>query len=255
MENSMLLHRLETAHQDLRETQERLIQGEKMAILGEMSASIAHELRNPLVPIGGFAERLARLAPEGSREQEYSEIITREVRRMEEMLSNILAFSKQQMLCFTDCLITEVIEEALALEAEALALSGIEIVREIDEALPVIRCDDQKLRQVLINLITNSRQAMTEGGTLTLRARRGTLRGEEAVEVEVEDRGGGISREVLRNIFSPFFTTKEKGTGLGLSISHRIIEHHRGEIEVKNRERGVVFIIRLPAHPEGASQH
>ena len=95
MENSMLLHRLESAHQDLRETQERLIQGEKLAVLGEMAASVAHELRNPLVSIGGFAQRLCRHAPDGSRDKEYAGIITREVRRMEEMLANILAFSKK----------------------------------------------------------------------------------------------------------------------------------------------------------------
>ncbi len=108
---------------------------------------------------------------------------------------------------------------------------------------------------MLINLITNARQAMPEGGRLVLRAKRGKLRGESAVDLEVEDTGGGISNEVLRNIFNPFFTTKEKGTGLGLSISHRIIEHHRGEIEVKNREQGAAFILHLPTNPNFTSQH
>jgi signal transduction histidine kinase len=255
MENSMLLHRLETAHQDLRETQARLIQGEKMATLGEMAASIAHELRNPLVPIGGFAERLGRLARPGTCEEEYTDIIIREVRRMEEMLANILIFSKKQMLCFSECRIDDIIEDALHLEAESLVHAGIKVEQEIAADLPTLQCDDQKLRQVLINLITNARQAMPDGGTLTLRAGRGKLRGEDALEVEVEDSGGGISGEVLRNLFNPFFTTKEKGTGLGLSISHRIIEHHRGEIEVKNRGQGVVFILRLPTNPNFTSQH
>ncbi len=254
MENSMLLHRLQTAHQDLRETQARLIHGEKMATLGEMAASISHELRNPLVPIGGFAERLARMAADGSREKEYAQIITREVRRMEDLLANILAFSKKQMLCFGACEIASVIEEAIDMAADSLDRGKIAVTTEFAGDLPVIQCDQQKLRQVLINLITNARQAMSAGGRLVLRASRGTLRGEDAVDVEVEDTGGGISSEVLRNIFNPFFTTKEKGTGLGLSISHRIIEHHRGEIEVKNRERGVVFILRLPANPNFTSQ-
>lgn len=246
MENSMLLHRLETAHQNLRETQDKLIQGEKMALLGEMAASIAHELRNPLVPIGGFAQRLARMVPAGSREQEYTGIITREVGRMEEMLSNILAFSKKQMLCFGECRLTGVIEAALELEKDGLARAAILVIKEIAPDLPVIQGDDQKLRQVMINLIANARQAMPDGGTLTLRAYGSTLRGAPAAAIEVEDSGGGISPEILRNMFNPFFTTKEGGTGLGLSISQRIIEHHRGEIEVRNRQRGVVFIIRLP---------
>lgn len=246
IENSMLLHRLETAHHDLRETQERLIQGEKMAVLGEMSASITHELKNPLVSIGGFAHRLSRAAPPGSKNHEYAAIIAREVRRMEEMLSNVLAFSKKHMLCLTECRLPEIIEEALYLEADALDSASIELEKEIAGDLPTVKGDEQKLRQVLINLISNARQAMKYGGVLTIRAYRSTLRGDEAVAVDVEDTGGGIPADILRNIFNPFFTTKGKGTGLGLSISHRIVEHHHGEIEVQNRENGVVFTLRLP---------
>ena len=246
MENSMLVRRLESARADLQETQERLIHGEKMAVLGEMSASVAHELRNPLVSIGGFAQRLARIAEAGTREQEYGAIIAREVKRMEEMLTNILAFSKKQMFCFSGCRIAAMIEEALQLEEDALRRQNIELKKEIVHNLPAIQGDEKKLQQVLINLIANARQAMPNGGLLSIRACRTTLRGDRAVAVKVEDTGGGISNEVMRNIFNPFFSTKEEGTGLGLSISHRIVEHHRGEIEVQNREKGALFILRLP---------
>jgi len=251
MENSMLLDRLETAHQNLRETQERLIQGEKMAVLGEMAASVTHELRNPLVAIGGFAQRLNRVTS-GTREKEYAAIIAREVKRMETMLSNILDFSKKEMLCFGECHLPRVIEEALTLEYDALLHGSVQLVTEIAEPLPVIQGDEQKLRQVMINLIANARQAMSTGGVLTIRAYRSTLRGDAAVTVEVEDTGGGIPAEILRNIFNPFFTTKEGGTGLGLPISHRIVEQHRGRIEVKNRARGAVFILRLPVRADDA---
>ncbi len=250
MENSMLVHRLETAHQELRDAQDRLIQGEKMAILGEMAASVVHELRNPLIPIGGFAERLSRILPEGGRENEYASIIAKEARRMEEMLTNILGFSKKQMLCISVCRLEQVLEDALALEIEAIGLASICLKWEVPSSLPPVKCDEKKLKQVLINLLTNARQAMEEGGTLTVRAARCYLRGEEAVAVEIEDTGGGISVEIMHNIFNPFFTTKEKGTGLGLSISRRIIEQHGGEIEVRNREAGVVFTLRLPTAPE-----
>ena len=246
MENSMLLHRLETAHMDLRETQERLIHGEKMAVLGEMAASVTHELRNPLVSIGGFAQRLAKITSAETKEHEYASIIAREVRRMEEMLSSILAFSKKHLLSLTECRVADIVEEALYLEADILDRDAVRLVREVDPELPAIKGDEQKLRQVVVNLIANARQAMPGGGILTVRAYRTTLRGDEAVAVEVEDTGGGIPPEVMRNIFNPFFTTKGKGTGLGLSISHRIIEHHHGEIEVENRERGAAFILRLP---------
>lgn len=248
MENSMLVHRLESTYQDLRETQERLLQGEKMAVLGEMAASVAHELRNPLVSIGGFAQRLARITSAESREHEYSSIIAREVRRMEEMLANILAFSKKQMLCFADCNVAGIVEEALAMEADALRRGAVSLETEIAGGLPVIQGDEQKLRQVVVNLITNARQAMPEGGRLTVRIYPASLRGDRAVAVEVEDTGGGIPAEVMRNIFNPFFTTKDEGTGLGLSISHRIVEHHRGEFEVQNREDGALFILRIPVN-------
>lgn len=246
MENCLLLHRLEESHRDLRETQERMIQGEKMAALGETAASVTHELRNPLVSIGGFAQRLCKIAVEGTREKEYSEIIVREVRRMEEMLGNILAFSRKQMLCIDDCQIEAIIEETLFLEEESLLRSSVITVCEIAENLPAIRGDEQKLRQVLVNLIANARQSMSSGGKLTVRAYQTFLRGDQAVAVEVEDTGGGIPADVMRNIFNPFFTTRESGTGLGLSIVHRIIEHHHGDIEVQNREKGALFILRLP---------
>jgi len=103
-------------------------------------------------------------------------------------------------------------------------------------------------------LTINARQVMNEGGVLTVSARAGSLRGEKAVVVEVGDTGGGIKPEVMRNIFNPFFSTFAKGTGLGLSISHRIIEHHHGQIEVVNSDKGARFIVSLPVvPPAGAS--
>ncbi|MEZ4483150.1 MAG: ATP-binding protein [Syntrophotaleaceae bacterium] len=245
MENSLLVQRLEESHRHLRETQEQMIQGEKMAALGETAASVTHELRNPLVSIGGFANRLADLLPADSKEGEYSQIIVREVRRMEEMLGNILGFSKKQMLCLTDCKLVGILDEVLALEAEPLQRASIAVNKEICRDLPPIKGDEQKLRQVLLNLVSNARQTMAGGGTLTVRAYGTVLRGDPAVALEVEDSGGGIEPAVMRNIFNPFFTTRQSGTGLGLSIVHRIIEHHHGDIEVQNGERGARFIIRL----------
>lgn len=249
MENSMLLNRLETSHRDLRETQERLIQGEKMAALGETAASVTHELRNPLVSIGGFARRMARSLPEGSQFREYSDIIVREVRRMEEMLTNILGFSKKQMLCIADCDLIKVIEEVVVLEEDALREANVRLVREFSDDIAVIQGDEQKLRQVMVNLIDNARQAMRVGGVLIIRVYWASLRGDRAVAIEIEDTGGGIPANILRNIFNPFFTTRKQGTGLGLPIVHRIIEHHQGEIEVQNTERGARFVLILPENP------
>ena len=111
--------------------------------------------------------------------------------------------------------------------------------------------DCRQLRQVFLNLMINARQVMHDGGTLTVRANLGKLRGDQALVVEIEDTGGGISPDVMRNIFNPFFSTFAKGTGLGLSISHRIVAHHHGEIEVINAERGARFIVSLPLVQQG----
>jgi len=173
------------------------------------------------------------------------------VQRMERLLSDILAFSKKNMLCYTEFRLEEVVEDALAAAGDLLFRCGIETKVEIDRDLPAIRGDDKKLRQVVINLVDNARQAMeATGGELTVRAYPCRLRGATAVALEIVDTGGGISLEVLRNIFNPFFTTKAEGTGLGLPICHRIVEHHRGEIEVQNRERGAAFVVRLPVTGE-----
>jgi signal transduction histidine kinase len=253
LENARLLHRLEGAHRELREVQEQLIQGEKLAVLGEMAAQVAHELRNPLVSVGGFAQRLVKLDLGNERAAEYAAIIAREVRRLEEMLGNILAFSKKQLICLEPCDLNALVAEALELEAVVRQSAGIALALEVVAPLPQVAGDCRQLREVLLNLLANARQAMPKGGTITLRADHCTLRGEDAVAIEVEDTGGGISAEIIRNIFNPFFSTHPKGTGIGLSISHRIVEQHHGEIEVLNGVAGARFIVRIPLQPPGVA--
>ena len=252
LDNAGLVKRLEMAHDNLKDIQEQLIHGEKMAVLGEMAAQVAHELRNPLVSIGGFSRRLARQELADPQAREYAGIIAREVSRMEEMLGNILAFSKKQLVCLENCSIGELLHEVFDLEAEYYQRQKITLVSELAETLPQVVGDCRQLRQVFLNVMINARQVMSDGGVLTVRASVGTLRGDKAVLVEIEDTGGGISPVVMRNIFNPFFSTFAKGTGLGLSISHRIIAHHHGEMEVINGEKGACFIISLPLVQPGA---
>lgn len=248
-ENARLVRRLEQTHEELREAQERLFHGEKLAVLGEMAAQVAHELKNPLVSIGGFAQRLERRDLGEPRANEYAAIIAREVRRMEEMLGNILAFSKKQLVCLEECDLVGLLGEALELEEEPARRKGILVEQEILGDIPIITGDCRQLRQVLLNLLINARQAMPQGGRIMIRVLRGMLRGREGVAIEIEDTGGGIPSELIRNIFNPFFSTNPKGTGLGLSISHRIVAQHHGELEVVNGEQGARFIVRLPVQP------
>ena len=246
LDNAQLLQRVETAHQNLQEAQEQLLQREKLATIGEMSATIAHELKNPLVSVGGFARRLTKSLVPGDSSFKYAEIIQQETERLEKMLDNILAFSKQRLFCISEYRMEEVVERAVALEEEKLQQADIELQLEQERDLPLLQGDAEQLEQVLINLIANARQAMPNGGALKVRILRSRLRGEPAVRVEVLDSGSGIPPKQMRNIFNPFFSTKEEGTGLGLPISHRIIEHHQGEIGAINTAAGACFSIILP---------
>lgn len=249
LETALLVQRLENAHNELRETQEELIQGEKLATIGEMAASVAHELKNPLVVVGGFAQRLMRITEEESQARQYSAIIVREVGRLEEMLANILAFSRKSVACLSLCDPSHIVYDALALGQGNANREGVVYEVSVEENLPQMQGDEQKIRQVLVNLLNNARQTLDGKGTITFRARRGMLRGDEAVVFEVADTGGGISSSVIRNIFNPFFTTRDKGTGLGLSIAQRIVEQHHGHIEVQNSEQGARFRVSIPLHP------
>jgi signal transduction histidine kinase len=245
LDNASMVKRLELAHANLREVQDELIHGEKMASLGEMAAQVAHELRNPLVTVGGFARRLAKQELVDPRANEYAGIIAREVERLEQMLGNILDFSKKQLVCLEPCRIDELLRETVELEEEPCRQQGVDVELKLTP-LPEIMGDCRQLRQVFLNLVINARQAMGEGGRLLVAAEAATLRGEPVVTVSVEDTGGGISPQVMRNIFNPFFSTHSEGTGLGLPVSHRIVTHHHGTIEVINVAGGARFVVTLP---------
>lgn len=248
LDNAQLLQRIESAHSNLREAQDLLLQKEKLATIGEMSASIAHELKNPLVSVGGFARRLTRTLEPESSGHKYAEVIQQETERLEKMLDDILSFSKQRLLCIHEYRLESVLDKALFLEGDKLQQAGINLKLELADNLPLMQGDAEQLEQVFINLIANAGQAMKEGGELRIGSQFSLLRGDPAIRIEISDTGGGIPAKLMRNIFNPFFTTKGEGTGLGLSISHRIIEHHQGEIEVINTDTGACFSITLPVH-------
>lgn len=249
IENSMLYSKIEDANRQLREAQENLLQKERLAAIGEMAAGIAHELKGPLVSIGGFAGRLARkLAPESS-EWAHADLIVREVLRLEGILSEILLFSKKTTICYTKCNIADIVQESLAVVTPPLEEKRITVTTRFPRQKLLLLGDGQQLKQVFINIILNALDAMGDGGQLAIQVSAADLAGKDAVSVKIADTGGGIPLEQLNSIFTPFFTTKESGTGLGLPIANRIITNHGGKIQITNTPGlGVEFRVVLPKH-------
>ena len=245
IENSMLYNRIEDAHLSLRDAQERLLHGERLAAIGEMAANLAHELKNPLITIGGFAGRLLKSLSAETREHRYADTIVSEVSRLEKMLAEILAFSRKPTICFRACNLEEIIQDCLANCTTAIEDHNIKVLFSRGFRPWTASGDENQLKQVFLNLILNSCDAMPEGGQLTLTLEKTSLDGKKVIAT-VEDTGGGIPKEMLPQIFNPFFTTKHHGTGLGLAIANRIILNHFGSIEVHNSAQGAVFTLTLP---------
>ncbi|HEY8370030.1 MAG TPA: GAF domain-containing protein [Thermodesulfobacteriota bacterium] len=253
VESATLYRNLEIANREQRAMHQRLVQNEKLAALGEMAAQVAHEIRNPLVSIGGFARRLHKRIGEDSPDRVYTEIILKEVSRLERILNEILAFSKEhRSTAYEPQSLEAIVDSTLQMMAEAFKENGVRVVKRFDPGLPPIVCDGTQIRQVFVNLFNNAREAMGKGGTLTVRLTSADGRGlGPHLVAEVEDTGGGLAEPVMDHIFRPFYTTKESGTGLGLAIVKRIVQNHAGSIEVANRPgHGVTFILRLPLRPD-----
>jgi signal transduction histidine kinase len=221
-----------------------------MAALGELCNSVAHEIKNPLVSIGGFARRLYRAIPDEASEKRYAQSIMTEVGRLERVLNDLYNYTRNGSMNCQECDLRNILEETLSTVSERLDNGGIVVSKEFTEDLPKINGDSHRLKQAFSNLITNAYQAMNHEGALSVRIHPISKNGSSFVRVEVEDTGKGIDPENLHNIFNPFYSTKDGRLGLGLPIVHKTIISHHGQIEVDNRPgEGVTFIITLPARP------
>ncbi len=249
IENTLLYRNLEDVHQELKGLQAFITHREKMAALGEFSNNIAHEIKNPLVSIGGFARRLYRALPEEAPEKRYTQAIMIEVGRVERILGEILTYTRDESASIQEFDLRAVLEESLSMASEEINDEGIQVVREYSEGLPRVRGDYHQLKQAFFNLITSARQAMNGKGILSIRAFPISRNDSSFIRVEIQNSGKGFDPESLHNIFNPFYSTTESGLGFSLPIVHKIITSHRGQIEVDNRPgKGTTFIITLPIH-------
>jgi two-component system, NtrC family, sensor kinase len=237
---------------------ERLLQSQKLAAIGELSAGIAHEINNPLAIIRQEAEWMGLLLRklEGRDLEEIAELngsvrqIVQQVDRCTEITRNLLDFARKRDPVIQAVEVNRIIEDMTMLVEKEARHKNITIIRDYDQELPLIYSDAPQLRQVILNFLTNATQAIGKDGRITITTRR---RGSDAVDLIFSDTGCGIPEENLRKIFDPFFTTKApgKGTGLGLSICHGIILCLGGQISVESQVgQGATFTITLPLSRE-----
>ena len=247
-------HRLrketEEAYHQLEDAQDRLIQAEKLASIGRVVAGVAHELKNPLITLNGYADRLIE-GPSSGQERQFIEVINHQAKRCQRTVQDLLTYAHKQELQINSVNLVSLVDQVLAEMPPEFHKSGIEIVKKFSAPAIVIQADGPQLERVFSNLLTNAWHALEDVKGSRRLAISGVLR-ENACEISLTDNGGGIDKENLDKIFDPFFTTRPagKGTGLGLSLCYGIIQKHGGKIEVRSEKgKGAAFVITLPETP------
>ena len=237
-------HKLEAAYKELQTTHERLVHAERLAAIGNMAGHVAHEIRNPLVAIGGFARSLRRLAKDNQSILSVAEIIAEEVMRLEKILANVMLFTKFPQPSFQLADLNAIIEEAANLLQAEAEQSHVQLVKTLAADLPKLLLDPIQINQMLVNLLRNGIQSIVESGVVEVSTQ---FLAPQEVLLVVRDTGSGIPPNVLENVFNPFFTTKPDGTGLGLPICQHIAGDHSGRITVESQVgQGTTFSIYLP---------
>lgn len=244
---NLLSKHLLDAHERLRkaaEIEKQMMQTEKLAALGQLSAGVAHEINNPLGGIRLCFNNLINTEMDAEKKEKHIAVINSGFGRIQSIVRHLLDFAKNAPLCIAPASVNSILENVLNLVGYTIQSKAIAVVRDFAADMPDMPADANKLEQVFLNLIINAVQSMERGGALLIRTRY------EAGQcfVSVSDTGKGIPAEMLQKIFDPFFTTKGvgEGTGLGLTVCKAIVEQHRGEIKVETSEKGSTFTVQLP---------
>ena len=234
-------------------TQNKIMESERLALIGQLAANVAHELNNPLQGIVTYSHLLLEKMPNDGSEKASSSIqrIVTQANRCRDIIRGLLDFSRQRKPDTTVCNINAVIQECVTFVENQASFQNIEFIERFETDLPMVVVDPSQMQQVFLNMIINAAEAMEEGGELTLDTRSNSTK--NSIEISITDTGHGIPEEHFEKLFDPFFTTKEvgHGTGLGLAISYGIVKEHQGTINVESTlGRGTTFIIRLPIRSE-----
>ncbi|RJO66897.1 MAG: PAS domain S-box protein [Myxococcales bacterium] len=233
---------LKNSYKELSRMQETSLRHERLAALGEMAGKVAHEVRNPLSAIGGFARLVLRTSP-SEENKKYLGIIADEAKRLEDILGEVLGYVKMASEEFLPQDLNALVDECRMIVERQNPDKRFRILTQFDPELPLLACNANRLKQAFINILQNAVDAMGRNGQVTIRTRRDS----GVALVEFTDTGVGIAQENMAHLFEAFFTTKPRGVGLGLNITKKIIEQHKGQISAKSRlGEGTTFEIRIP---------
>jgi len=231
-------------YQQLEKAQKELVNSERLAVVGDMTARLSHEIRNPLSTIGGFARRLCKHPENAEAVLRNASVIVDETTRLEELLNDLLEMASPSAIELKSQHLSEIVDQALLLADADIKSLKVEVKTDYDRNIPEVLLDRARLLQALLNIVRNGAQSMPNGGVLRVSI---ALKNPAIVQIKISDEGKGIPPNALKHVFDPFYSTKLKGSGLGLPITWRIIQDHHGKLEVESKvDEGTTFIISLP---------
>ena len=234
---------LAALNRELRDSFEQIKRADRLSAIGQLAASLAHEIRNPLAGIDGAANLIESEQTPPEMRKASLMIIRKEVQRLNRLLTNLLDFARPRKPEFQTVQADRLIDAIISLAGHSAQQKGIALRKSVPATVPAFECDPEQMKQVLLNLAINAVQAMTGAGEIVLAARQY----DSSVVISVRDQGPGIDNEDLDKIFNPFYTTKDTGTGLGLSVVYQIVNQHGGVVTAeRNPEGGMTFSLTIP---------
>ena len=247
LDNAKLYRRLEKkfelTEKELKKTQEKLIRSERLVAMGHLVQGVAHEIRNPVTAIGGFAARLEKELKGNLKLEKYISFIMEQSERLENIVEEVREFSDILSATLKIDEIARVLDQVIEKFEPLCQNQGVEFSYQVDKNLPFMKIEPSQLTLALANVMENALESMPEGGNLTLTA---TLE-RDCICIDVLDTGCGISQENQGSVYDPFFTSKTRGAGLGLTMVHQILMNHNGEIQIKSLEgEGTRVTLRIP---------
>jgi signal transduction histidine kinase len=230
-----------------RKKQRALVRIKSLAAVGKAVSEIAHDMKTPLMAIGGFAKQVFKKLGPDNPDRKKLGLVIKETAHLESMVREMLDFGKPVELQFTEIDFNELVSDSVRVAQPMAKENGVELETDLAPSLPSVVLDAPRVKQILLNLISNAVQASHAGDRVQVYTRLNSL----GIVLEVADHGEGIAKEHRESIFHPFFSTKREGTGLGLGIVKKIVETHGGDVSFRiNQEKGVTFTVQLPLRPE-----